>query len=355
MKANWFFVGLLSLVPISLAAEVLHWNPIVIFFTSVLAIMPLAKFMGQATEEIAVVSGPTIGGLLNATFGNAAELIIALVALNAGLTEVVKASITGSIIGNILLVVGFAAFFGGLKYKEQEFQPVVARLNSSLMILAVFALLLPAAVHMTTPNYTSGSLNSLSIAVSIVLIVVYVLSLLFSLKTHSYLYELIEDEESEEHPKEKVNLPLAIGILLGCTALIAMESEFLVGAIGETTHALGLTPLFVGVILVPLVGNAAEHATAVTVALKNKMDLSLAIAIGSSLQIALFVAPMLVLIGWAIGKPMDLDFNPFEVVAVVLSVAAVNSIANDGRTNWLEGVQLLAAYTIVAVAFLFHP
>jgi Ca2+:H+ antiporter len=355
MNANWFFLGLLSLVPISLAAEVLHWNPIVIFFTSVLAIMPLAKFMGQATEEIAVVSGPTIGGLLNATFGNAAELIIALVALNAGLTEVVKASITGSIIGNILLVVGFAAFFGGLKYKEQEFQPVVARLNSSLMILAVFALLLPAAVHMTTPNYTSGSLNSLSIAVSIVLIVVYVLSLLFSLKTHSYLYELIEDEESEEHPKEKVNLPLAIGILLGCTALIAMESEFLVGAIGETTHALGLTPLFVGVILVPLVGNAAEHATAVTVALKNKMDLSLAIAIGSSLQIALFVAPMLVLIGWAIGKPMDLDFNPFEVVAVVLSVAAVNSIANDGRTNWLEGVQLLAAYTIVAVAFLFHP
>jgi Ca2+:H+ antiporter len=355
MNANWFFLGLLSLVPISLAAEVLHWNPIVIFFTSVLAIMPLAKFMGQATEEIAVVSGPTIGGLLNATFGNAAELIIALVALNAGLTEVVKASITGSIIGNILLVVGFAAFFGGIKYKEQEFQPVVARLNSSLMILAVFALLLPASVRMTTPSYTPGSLNSLSIAVSIVLIIVYVLSLLFSLKTHSYLYELIEDEENEEHPKEKVNLPLAVGILLGCTALIAMESEFLVGAIGETTHALGLTPLFVGVILVPLVGNAAEHTTAVTVALKNKMDLSLAIAIGSSLQIALFVAPLLVLIGWATGKPMDLDFNPFEVVAVALSVAAMNSIANDGRTNWLEGVQLLAAYTIVAVAFFFHP
>jgi len=355
MKANWFFLGLLSLVPISVAAEVLHWNPIVIFFTSVLAIMPLAKFMGQATEEIAVVSGPTIGGLLNATFGNAAELIIALVALNAGLTEVVKASITGSIIGNVLLVMGFAATFGGIKYKEQEFQPVVARLNSSLMILAVFALLMPAAVHFTTPNYTPGSMNNLSIAVAIVLIIVYVLSLFFSLKTHSYLYELIDDEEAEEHPKEKVNLPLAIAILLGCTVLIALESEFLVGAIGETTQALGLTPLFVGVILVPLVGNAAEHATAVTVAMKNKMDLSLAIAIGSSLQIALFVAPLLVLIGWAIGKPMDLDFNPFEVIAVVLSVAAVNSIANDGRTNWLEGVQLLAAYLIVSIAFFFHP
>lgn len=355
MKANWFFLGLLSLIPISIAAEVLHWNPIVIFFTSVLAIMPLAKFMGQATEEIAVVSGPTIGGLLNATFGNAAELIIALVALNAGLTEVVKASITGSIIGNVLLVMGFAATFGGMKYKEQEFQPVVARLNSSLMILAVFALLMPAAVHFTTPNYTPGSMNSLSIAVAIVLIIVYVLSLFFSLKTHSYLYELIDGEEAEEHPKETVNLPLAIAILLSCTAFIALESEFLVGAIGETTDALGLTPLFVGVILVPLVGNAAEHATAVTVAMKNKMDLSLAIAIGSSLQIALFVAPLLVLIGWAIGKPMDLDFNPFEVIAVVLSVAAVNSIANDGRTNWLEGVQLLAAYLIVSIAFFFHP
>jgi len=352
MKANWFFLGLLGLVPVSIAAELLHWDPLLVFGTSVLAIVPLAKFMGQATEEIALVSGPTIGGLLNATFGNAAELIIALVALNAGLFEVVKASLTGSIVGNILLVLGLSALLGGLKFKEQEFQPVVARLNSSLLVLAMVALLLPAAVRLTTPNLPVGATRNLSIAVAIVLIAVYALSLLFSLKTHSYLYEVAE--EADDHHKP-VNLPLAVAVLLGATVGIAVESEFLVGAIEEATKTLGLTPLFVGVILVPLVGNAAEHATAVTVAMKNKMDLSLSIAIGSSLQIALFVAPLLVLVGWLIGKPMDLDFNPFEVVAVIVSVAVANSIASDGRSNWLEGVQLVAAYAIVAFAFLFHP
>lgn len=354
MKANWFFLAMLALVPVSIAAELLHWDSLIVFFSSVLAIVPLAKFMGQATEEIAVVSGPTIGGLLNATFGNAAELIIALVALNAGLIEVVKASITGSIIGNVLLVLGLSIFLGGLRFKEQTFQPVVARLNASLMTLAVLALLLPAAVRATTPQLTPTAIPYLSIATAVILIVIYVLSLLFSLKTHSYLYDLVEGEE-DEHAREKVNLPLAIGVLLGATVLIALESEFLVGALEATTKTLGLTQLFVGVILVPLVGNAAEHTTAVTVAMKNKMDLAITIAIGSSLQIALFVAPVLVLIGWAIGKPMDLDFNLFEVVAVGVAVAIANSISNDGQSNWLEGAQLIAAYGIVALAFFFHP
>ncbi|AGY58085.1 calcium/proton exchanger [Gloeobacter kilaueensis] len=354
MKSNWFFLAMLAFVPVSIAAELLHWDPVVIFTTSVLAIVPLAKFMGQATEEIAVVSGPTIGGLLNATFGNATELIIALVALNAGLYSVVKASLTGSIIGNILLVVGLAVFLGGLKFKEQEFQPIVARLNASLMTLAVIAMLLPAAVHATTPQLVPGAIRNLSLATALILITVYILSLIFSLRTHSYLYELVEGEE-EEHPRSKVNVPLAVATLLGATVLIAFESEFLVGAIEKTTSALGLTELFVGVIIVPLVGNAAEHATAVTVAMKNKMDLALTIAIGSSLQIAMFVAPVLVLAGWAMGRPMDLDFNLFEVVAVIVSVTIVNSVASDGRSNWLEGVQLLATYAIVAFAFLFHP
>jgi Ca2+:H+ antiporter len=354
MKGNWFFLAMLAFVPVSIAAELLHWNPLAIFFTSVLAILPLAKFIGQATEEIALLSGPTIGGLLNATFGNAAELIIAVVALNAGLYEVVKASITGSIIGNILLVLGLAIFLGGLKFKEQTFQPVVARLNASLMTLAVVAMLLPASVRVTTPRLPGGAIFSLSLITAIILMVVYLLSLLFSLRTHSYLYDLAESE-AEAHPKEKVNLPLAVAILLGATALIAVESEFLVGALEEATRTLGLTELFVGVILLPLVGNAAEHFAAVTVAMKNKMDLSLTIAIGSSLQIALFVAPLLVLIGWAIGKPLDLDFNLFELVAVVAAVFTANSISSDGQSNWLEGVLLLAAYLVVAIAFFFHP
>lgn len=356
---NWVFLGLLLLVPFSIAAELLHWNQTLIFFTSAFAIVPLARYMGQATEEIAVVSGPNIGGLLNATFGNATELIIALVALNAGLTEVVKASLTGSIIGNLLLVFGFSALLGGLRYKEQEFQGVATRANTSLLILAVVAMLLPAAVHYTTPA-NAGNITApiqwLSLLTAVVLIVVYILSLVFSLRTHSYLYDAGEvdiEEDAEGH--KKVNLPLAIGILVGATLLIAVESELLVGALEPVTETLGLSELFVGVILLPLVGNAAEHTTAVTVAMKNQMNLSLAIAIGSSLQIALFVTPVLVFASWLMGKPMDLEFSLFEVVAVVACVALTNAIANDGRTNWLEGVQLVATYLILACAFFFHP
>jgi Ca2+:H+ antiporter len=356
---------LLLFIPVSIAGHFLHWSDQIVFITSALAIVPLAAWMGTATEEIAVVMGPALGGLLNATFGNATELIIALVALNAGLIDVVKASITGSIIGNLLLVMGFSMLLGGLKYKEQTFQPIVARVNASSLNLAVIAMLLPTAVDYTSSGIDDDAIQKLSIAVSIVLIVVYGLTLLFSMKTHTYLYEggladmdpeeLAESNLAGDDEHGKVNLPLWISVLLGCTLLVAVESEFLVSTLETATKELGLTALFTGVILVPIIGNAAEHATAVTVAIKDKMDLSVSIALGSSLQIALFVAPFLVLAGYVMGKPMNLSFNPFELVAVMVSVLIANSISSDGRSNWLEGSLLLAAYTVLGFAFYFHP
>ena len=360
------FIALLLFIPISLAAHFFHWGALTVFITSALAILPLAAWMGTATEEIAVVLGPSLGGLLNATFGNATELIIGIVALNAGLIDVVKASITGSIIGNLLLVMGLSMLLGGLRYKEQEFQPIVARVNASAMNLAVIAILLPTAVNYTSSGISEVTLQRLSDWVALVLIVVYGLTLLFSMKTHTYLYDVgiaeLEPEElaeanlaPDEPPQHEINLPLWVGILFAATVMVAIESELLVGTLEEATSRLGLTALFTGVILVPIIGNAAEHATAVTVAMKNKMDLSVSVAVGSSLQIALFVAPVLVLAGLLLGKPMDLDFNPFELVAVAVSVLIANSISSDGRSNWLEGTLLLAAYVVLGIAFFFHP
>lgn len=377
---NLIFFGLLIFVPISIAAHFLGWGELVVFITAGLAIIPLAGWMGTATEEIAVVLGPSWGGLMNATFGNATELIIALIALNEGLVNVVKASITGSIIGNLLLVMGLSMLLGGLKYKEQSFQSVVARVNASSMNLAVIAILLPTAVASTSMGITETTLQNLSNAVAIVLIGVYGLTLLFSMKTHTYLYdagtaELAEADgaiaqggdgplaaaastDTDPHdPGEghQPNLKLWVPVLLAATLVVAVESELLVDALEVATEQLGLTSLFTGVIVLPVIGNAAEHATAVTVAMKNKMDLSVSVAVGSSLQIALFVAPVLVLAGWVIGQPMDLNFNPFELVAVAVAVLIANSISSDGRSNWLEGTLLLATYTILGLAFFFHP
>ncbi|WP_353929065.1 calcium/proton exchanger [Okeanomitos corallinicola TIOX110] len=366
---NILFLILLLFIPVSLAAHFLEWGDLIVFITAGLAILPLAAWMGTATEEIAVVVGPSLGGLLNATFGNATELIIALVALNAGLIDVVKASITGSIISNLLLVMGFSMLLGGLRYKEQTFQSVVARVNASSMNLAVIAILLPTAMNYTSIGINEETLQNLSLAVAVVLILVYGLTLLFSMKTHAYLYdvgvaetettETTETTESEvkieEHSQEKPNIWLWTGVLLVCTLFVAFESELLVDSLEVATSKLGFTALFTGVIVLPIVGNAAEHATAVTVAMKNKMDLSLSVAVGSSLQIALFVAPVLVIAGKILDKPMDLDFNPFELVAVTVSVLIANSISSDGKSNWLEGTLLLAAYTVLGFAFYFHP
>ena len=350
---------LLLFIPVSIAGSFLEWEPIVIFITAGLGIVPLAGFMGEATEEIAVVLGPNLGGLLNATFGNATELILAFFALKAGLIEVVKATLTGSIISNVLLVMGFAMLLGGLRYKEQEFQTTVAQTNSSLMNLAVIALLVPTAVEYTSTGIGEETLQTLSVAVAVVLILVYGLSLLFSMKTHSYLYEVgvadLEIESEDEGEKEEINLGFWIVLLLVITLGVAVESELLVDSLEEATSSLGLTALFTGVIVLPIIGNAAEHATAVSVAMKNKMDLSVSVAIGSSLQIALFVAPVLVITGWVIGQPMDLNFNPFELVAVAVAVLIINSISADGKSNWLEGGLLLATYTVLGLAFYFHP
>jgi Ca2+:H+ antiporter len=363
LNKNTILSSLLVFIPISIAAHFLDWGSPVVFITSCIAIVPLAAWMGTATEEIAVVAGPTLGGLLNATFGNATELIIALIALNAGLVNVVKATITGSIIGNLLLVMGFSMLLGGLRYKEQEFQPILARVNASSMNLAVIAMLLPTAMDATSVGLSEVTIQRLSVAVAVVLILVYALSLLFSMKTHSYLFdvgmaeveELAESNLAEEEPEHKPNVLLWTGVLLVVTLLVAFESELLVETLEEATSQLGLSALFTGVILLPVIGNAAEHATAVTVAMKNKMDLSVSVAVGSSLQIALFVAPVLVLAGWLMGKPMDLDFNPFELVAVVVAVLIANSISSDGRSNWLEGTLLLATYLVLGFAFYFHP
>ncbi|MEY2984057.1 MAG: hypothetical protein RLZZ568_674 [Cyanobacteriota bacterium] len=370
---NKIFLLLLVFCPLSLVAHWLGWGETNVFILAGLAIVPLAAFMGTATEEIAVVVGPNLGGLLNATFGNATELILAYIALKAGLIDVVKATITGSIIGNLLLVMGFAALLGGLRFKEQQFQPIAARLNASAMNLGVVAILLPTALQYTSSGISEAVVQNLSVAVAIVLIGVYGLTLLFSMKTHAYLYDVgvVESEAvsgsdlmpndgvglevGSEIDVEKPNFLLWTGVLLVVTLGVALESELLVESLEVATESLGLTALFTGVILLPIIGNAAEHATAVTVAMKDKMDLSMSVVMGSSLQIAFFVAPVLVLLGWAIGQPMDLNFNPFELVAVLVAVLIVNSISSDGRSNWLEGVLLLATYAIIGLAFYFHP
>ncbi len=362
------FLILLIFCPLSFAAHWWGWGETTVFILAGLAIVPLAAFMGTATEEIAVVIGPNAGGLLNATFGNATELILAYIALKEGLIDVVKATLTGSIIGNLLLVMGFAVFLGGLRYKEQNFKPIAARLNASTMNLGVVAILLPTALQYTSTGVSETIIQQLSVAVAVILIGVYILSLVFSMGTHAYLYdvgitenmEMPEVGESlptmtEPTEEEKPNIWLWTGVLLLVTLGVAVESELLVGSLEVATDSLGLTALFTGVILLPIIGNAAEHATAVTVAMKDKMDLSMSVVMGSSLQIAFFVAPMLVILGWVIGQPMDLNFNPFELVAVLVAVLIVNSISSDGSSNWLEGVLLLATYAIVALAFYFHP
>jgi Ca2+:H+ antiporter len=367
---------LLAGVPLSWIGHLRGWDPNLIFLCAALAVVALAKFTGQATEEIAALTGPMIGGLVNATFGNATELILGLVALRAGLVEVVKASITGAIISNLLLVAGLAMLLGGIKFREQSFRPEVARMNASVMNLAVVALILPSVVTYADANLGEISIQELSTAVALVLLVVYGLTLLFSLKTHSYLYSIHEAEAAEEEAAARLapnpvlqaegSIPQILTAsseqsrlwpwvlaLLGLTVLVALESELLVDTLETALEQLQVTPLFMGVILLPIIGNAAEHATAITVALKNKMDLSFSVALGSTMQIALFVAPLLVLAGSLLGQPMNFNFGPVELVAIAVSVLLVNSVTSDGRSNWLEGLLLLATYAILGIAFFF--
>jgi Ca2+:H+ antiporter len=351
---------LTPLIPIAVALELAGVSATVVFATSALGIIPTAALMGRATEELAARSGPGIGGLLNVTFGNAPELIIALFALGKGLQEVVKASIVGSIIGNILLVLGAAMLAGGIGRDKQRFSRTGASIQTSMLMLAAAALLMPAIFELVegqglpSPGAESvhygGTVEHLSLAVAIVLMATYVIGLFFSLKTHRDIFNPdYEDEDSWGWSTRRSILALAIaGVLVG------IMSEVLVGSITEASHSIGLSEFFIGVIVVAIVGNAAEHWVAVLVAMKDKMDLAVNVAVGSSAQVALFVAPVLVLASFFIGPyPLALVFNGFELGAILLAILIAQFVTQDGESTWFEGVQLLAVYFVFGLAFYF--
>lgn len=355
MTAQRILYSLLLLVPVAVWLELSHASPVAIFIVSCLAILPLAGLMGEATEHLAHHTGPGIGGLLNATFGNAAELIIAFMALRAGETEIVKASLTGSILGNMLMVLGLAMLLGGWKHKELAFNRLAAETGSGMMVLSVVSLVIPAVYALVTEHRSPGHIESLSLDISFILIFTYLASLVFQFRTHERLFapEADGDAAAELHHGKVWSRGRSVATLLSAAATVGLVSEFLVGAVDAAGTSLGLGKVFVGVIIVAVVGNAAEHSTAVIVAMKGKMDLAFGIAMGSAMQIALFVAPVLVIAGHLIGQPLGLEFTELEVIAVMLSVIAVAYLVMNGRTNWFEGVQLLAIYAILAVAFFF--
>lgn len=347
---NW----LLIFLPVAIGLE--HWAPqqhLAIFASSSIAILPLAAWMGRATEHLAERMGEGVGGLLNATFGNAAELIIALAALRSGLYDVVKASIAGSIVGNILLVLGAAMMAGGLRHRAQTYNPQGARAQATMLTLAAITLILPAAYRVALGEGARPGLVPLSVSISIVLLVVYGLFLVFSLGSHSALFRGHghHEDKAEAWPVWRAALVLAAS-----TAGVAVMSELLVGAIQPAAKELGLGSVFIAVFVVAILGNAAEHATAITVAMKNRMDLALSIAIGSSVQVALFVAPLLVLLSLVVGpQPMDLAFPGGLVLIILLSVLITGQVAGDGHSDWLKGIQLLAAYVVLGLTFFFIP
>lgn len=345
-----FFLILLVFVPIAIGAHFLGMPPVAVFILAALAIIPLAKYIGEATDELATYTGPALGGLLSATFGNATELIIAIFAIKAGFLEVVKASLTGSIIGNLLLVLGAAMLAGGIKHKKQIFNRTSVLASASTLLLAVIALVMPAILVQTVNGINENAVEHLSLAVAGLMIITYIAVLFFNLHTHKHLYEAEVGKIEANWSK-----PKSILILLAATALVAWMSEILVGSIEPVVLQFGWTELFVGVVFVAIIGNAAEHTSAITMAMKNKMDLALQISIGSATQIALFVAPILVIISLFLGRPMNLVFNTFELVAIIFSILIANLVVQDGESNWLEGLQLLAAYAIIGAAFFFHP
>lgn len=339
---------LLVFVPISFIAKFMNVSPTILFLLAALSIIPLAGLMGEGTEEISFYTGPKIGGFLNATFGNATELIISFFALKEGLFEVVKSSIAGSVIGNILLVLGASILAGGIKYKTQTFNKKVVEVTSSMLLFAVIGLCIPALfTHTVDPALLNTRYEGLSIVVAVIMIIIYILSLVFSFYTHKDIYITAKEETNA---KAKWSLKKSILCLVLATVVIAIESEFLVSGIEPLTESFGLSEFFVGIILIPIIGNAAEHSTAIVMAMKNKLDVTLEIALGSSLQIILFVAPVLIFLS-QLFTPMSIVFNIFELVALIASVLIANRVASDGESNWLEGVQLLSVYLIIAASF----
>ena len=370
--SNKIFIGMLLLTPLAALADFLGFPPLLTFFIAALAVVPLAKTMSDSTEALAHHVGPTIGGLLVATFGNAVELIIAILALFRGLNEVVKASIAGSIIGNLLFVLGLSMFMGGLKRKTQRFNRVGASVSASQLVVAVIALIIPAVFTATLagdlPQKTRDDLlENLSIVVAVILLLCYAGQLVFFLFTHRDVTG--EGGEREGHAAAEVtpeyaapeeegptwSVMRAVITLIVATIVVGYVSEILVGSIEPVTKQLGWTELFVGIILLAIVGNAAEYVASVTAAMKNRMNLSLNITTGASLQMAFFVTPVLVFIGLISGNRLSLRFEEFELVCIIVAVVIVNLVSLDGESNWLEGLQLMGAYFIIAVAFFLHP
>ncbi|GJJ72892.1 Ca2+:H+ antiporter [Entomortierella parvispora] len=350
--STWLNV-LLVFVPLGIVADQVGWSPIIVFIFNFIAIVPLAKLLGFATEEISLRLGENLGALLNASFGNAVELILSIIALKEGKIDVVQASLLGSVLSNLLLVLGCCFVAGGFKFSSQKFNQTAAQTSASLLSLSCLSLLIPAAFASTAKSteQTSG-IQHLSQGSAIVLLIVYILFLYFQLKTHTHLYSNSNEEEQEEP-----TLPLWLGVvmLLIITVIVAFCSEYLVGAIDPLASSWNVSRTFIGLILLPIVGNAAEHVTAVSVAMKNKMDLAIGVAVGSSMQIALFVTPLMVIIGWIISEPMTLFFNTFETCVLFVTVLIVNYLIQDGESNWLEGVMLISTYIIIAIAVFYYP
>lgn len=359
--SGWPYL-LVPFIPIAIALELGHASATLIFVAAALGVIPTAALMGRSTEELAARSGPGIGGFLNVTFGNAPELIIAFFALNEGLQEVVKASLVGSILGNVLLVMGAAMLIGGLGRDRQTFSATAASVQSSMLLLAAVALLMPTVFDLVNGGGLprvgdeivdfGSDLETMSLIVAFILLGSYLAGLMFSLRTHKDLFNPVEGEEHVEG--EPWSVRRAVLTLAAAGVAVGVMSEILVGSIGEASEAIGLSEFFVGLIVVAIVGNAAEHWVAIYFARRDKMDLSVNIAIGSSAQIALFAAPVLVLLSFFVGpNPMALVFNGYELAGVVLAILVANHITQDGESTWYEGLQLLAVYAVMGVVFFF--
>ena len=358
---------LLLAIPLALLAFWLGWGELWVFILSALAIVPLAGYIGESTEALTLYTGPRIGGLLNATLGNAAELIITIVAIREGLLDLVKASIIGSILGNILLVLGMAFLLGGLRHGEQRFDSKHAGRNAILLLLAVIAMVIPSLVSHSIGPDTSTRVEALSLGVAATMIVLYVAGLIYGYQApkgplnapvggDAELVRIVEkSHRTDKEIHSAWSLRTAIIVLVGATVGVALLSELLVGAVQPVVVSLGISEFFVGVILIPIIGNVAEHLVAVKVAMQNKMDLGVEIAVASSLQVALFVAPILVFISLMLGNPLQLIFNQFELLALIAGVLVAVLVSQDGESNWLEGAELLAVYVILALAFFLLP
>ncbi|CCF60729.1 hypothetical protein KAFR_0L01210 [Kazachstania africana CBS 2517] len=357
---------LLIFVPLGIFWGVMEFSHTWVFIFNFLAIVPLAAILAYATEELAEKAGSTVGGLLNATFGNAVELIVSVIALKGGQVRIVQASMLGSLLSNLLLVLGFCFVCGGYNRVQQTFNQTAAQTMSSLLAISCASLLIPAAFKATLPEghfdkLIDEKILSLSRGTSIILLIVYVLFLFFQLRTHHVMFEQ-QNEETEEivgqystKPEHSLSRNSSISFLLAATILVSICADYLVGAIDSVVASSGLSKTFIGLIVIPIVGNAAEHVTSVMVAMKNKMDLAIGVAIGSSLQIALFVTPFMVLVGWLIDVPMTLNFSTFETATLFISVFLSNYLVLDGESNWLEGVMSLSMYLLIAMAFYYYP